>query len=57
MPYLVVCPLSKLQDTATATGAARMLTVINAGTPVTRPVEIAEEHHLFLGRVLDKVRS
>jgi predicted protein tyrosine phosphatase len=49
MPYLVVCPLSKLQDTATATGAGRMLTVINAGTPVTRPVEIAEENHLFLG--------
>jgi len=49
MPYLVVCPLSKLADTALATGARRMLTVINAGTPVTRPAEIGEEHHLFLG--------
>jgi predicted protein tyrosine phosphatase len=49
MPYLVVCPLSKLQDTATATGAKRMLTVINAGTPVTRPAEIDEAQHLFLG--------
>ena len=49
MPYLVVCPLSKLQHTATSTGAKRMLTVINAGTPVERPQEIAEEHHLFLG--------
>lgn len=49
MPYLVVCPLSKIQHTATSTGAKRMLTVINAGTPVERPQEIAEEHHLFLG--------
>jgi len=49
MPYLVVCPLSKLQNTVTATGATRMLTVINAGTTVERPAEIAEAHHLFLG--------
>lgn len=49
MPYLVVCPLSKLRDTATATGARRMLTVINTGTPVDRPQEIDEDQHLFLG--------
>lgn len=49
MPYLVVCPLSLLQDTAAATGAKRVLTVINAGTPVERPAEIDPEHHLFLG--------
>ncbi|TCD14261.1 tyrosine phosphatase family protein [Oricola cellulosilytica] len=49
MPYILVCPLSCIQDAATSSGARRMLTVINAGTPVTRPREIAEEHHLFLG--------
>ncbi|MCI5077391.1 tyrosine phosphatase family protein [Oricola sp.] len=49
MPYLVVCPLSQLHQTALATGAKRMLTVINSGTPVERPAEIAEENHLFLG--------
>lgn len=49
MPYIVVCPLSKIQHTATSTGAKRMLTVINAGTPVERPQEIAEADHLFLG--------
>ena len=49
MPHFVVCPLSQIQDVATSTGATRMLTVINAGTPVTRPREIAEEEHLFLG--------
>ncbi|WP_421852188.1 tyrosine phosphatase family protein [Oricola sp.] len=49
MPYFVVCPLSKLQLAATTTGAKRMLTVINEGTPVTRPREIAKDQHLFLG--------
>jgi predicted protein tyrosine phosphatase len=49
MPYLVVSPLAHIQRVATATGAKRMLTVINAGTPVERPREIAEEDHLFLG--------
>ncbi|GAB4349544.1 MAG: tyrosine phosphatase family protein [Oricola sp.] len=49
MPYLVVCPLSKIGHAAASTGARRMLTVINAGTPVERPREIAEEEHLFLG--------
>lgn len=49
MPYLVVCPLSQLHATVTATGAKRVLTVINAGTPVDRPHAIGAEHHLFLG--------
>jgi predicted protein tyrosine phosphatase len=49
MPYLVVSPLAHIQRVATATGAKRMLTVINAGTPVDRPREIAENDHLFLG--------
>ena len=49
MPYLVVCPLTQIQPTATATGAKRMLTVINAGTPVNRPTEIGKDQRLFLG--------
>jgi predicted protein tyrosine phosphatase len=49
MPYFIVCPLSKIHDTVLSTGARRMLTVINAGTPVERPDEIEEHHHLFLG--------
>jgi predicted protein tyrosine phosphatase len=49
MPYIVVCPLAHIHATAASTGAKRMLTVINAGTPVERPQEIAEEQHLFLG--------
>ncbi|QKV18462.1 tyrosine phosphatase family protein [Oricola thermophila] len=49
MPYLAVCPLAHVQRVATSTGAQRMLTVINTGTKVERPREIAEENHLFLG--------
>lgn len=46
---LYVCPLSRLQETVSATGARHVVTLINAGTPVTRPPEIEESNHLFLG--------
>lgn len=49
MPYLVVSSLARLHDTVRATGARRMLTVINAATPVERPEDILEHNHLYLG--------
>ncbi|MBB4303932.1 putative protein tyrosine phosphatase [Rhodobium orientis] len=44
-----VCPLSRIDETVTRTGAKRLVTLINAGTPVPRPASIAPEDHLFLG--------
>jgi predicted protein tyrosine phosphatase len=49
MPHLIVCPLSQLGETVAAAGASHVLTLINAGTPVTRPPAIAPERHLFIG--------
>ncbi|HSI41572.1 MAG TPA: protein-tyrosine phosphatase family protein [Xanthobacteraceae bacterium] len=46
---ILVCPLSRLQDTVAGSGAQHLLSVINAGTPVTRPAGIAAEHHRFIG--------
>ncbi len=49
MPHLVVSPLSRLHETALAVDAAHVVTLINVGTPVTRPAHIAPERHLFIG--------
>ncbi|ATU92195.1 tyrosine phosphatase family protein [Phyllobacterium zundukense] len=49
MPHIVVSPLSRLAESATRFGARDMITLINIGTSVLRPVEIVEERHLFLG--------
>jgi predicted protein tyrosine phosphatase len=49
MSHIVVSPLSRLAESATRFGARDMITLINIGTPVPRPVEITEERHLFLG--------
>lgn len=46
---LYVCPLSRLHETVRASGARHVVTLINDGTPVERPPEIAPENHLFLG--------
>ncbi|MCC2110589.1 MAG: tyrosine phosphatase family protein [Hyphomicrobiales bacterium] len=46
---IFVCSLSRLHETVEETGARRVVTLINEGTPVPRPPEIAPEHHLFLG--------
>jgi predicted protein tyrosine phosphatase len=43
-----VCPLSKIEETVWGTGAERLITLINAGTPVVRPASILAEHHLRL---------
>lgn len=49
MSSLWVCSLSRLAPTVTASGASHLATLINAGTPVTRPASIAQANHLFLG--------
>jgi predicted protein tyrosine phosphatase len=45
---IIVCPLSRIEETVTMSGARRMVTLINAGTPVTRPATLAEADHLLL---------
>lgn len=44
-----VCPLSRLEETVTRTGAAHVLSVINLGTPVAVPASVARDNHLFVG--------
>lgn len=46
VPKIHVCPLSQIPATVRASGARSMVTLINAGTRVPRPREIAEERHL-----------
>lgn len=46
---LYVSSLSRLKETVERTGATRMVSLINAGTPVERPRSIAADNHLFLG--------
>jgi predicted protein tyrosine phosphatase len=46
---IIVSSLGKLHDTVEAHGARRILTLINAATPVPRPEVVKAEDHLFLG--------
>jgi predicted protein tyrosine phosphatase len=43
-----VCPLSKLEQTVTTTGARHVVTLVNDKTPMSRPAAIAEADHLVL---------
>ena len=43
-----VCPLSKIEETVTLSGARRLVTLLNAGTPVNRPASLRLEDHLIL---------
>lgn len=43
-----VCSLAKVEETVARTGAARLLSLLSAGTEVTRPESIARENHLHL---------
>jgi predicted protein tyrosine phosphatase len=45
---IIVCPLSRIEETVAENGVRRMVTLINAGTPVLRPVSLSEKDHLFL---------
>lgn len=49
MTRLHVCALRRIDEIALASGARSMVTLINVGTPVTRPPSIAAERHLFIG--------
>lgn len=43
-----VCPLSKVEATVTSVGAVRLISLLSAGTAMTRPAAIAEANHLLL---------
>ncbi|MGX5842082.1 tyrosine phosphatase family protein [Mesorhizobium sp. ArgA1] len=43
-----VCSLAKLEDTVARSGAERVLSLLAAGTEVTRPASISRENHLHL---------
>ncbi|WP_296571781.1 tyrosine phosphatase family protein [Phreatobacter sp.] len=44
-----VCSLSRLAATVETSGARHVVTLINEGTAVQRPISVAEDDHLFLG--------
>jgi predicted protein tyrosine phosphatase len=48
IPRIHVCPLSKLPETVRASGAKSLVTLINEGTPVRRPLAIPAEKHLVV---------
>lgn len=43
-----VCSLSRVEETVARTGAQRLLSLLAAGTQMTRPASIAVENHLHL---------
>jgi len=45
---IVVCPLSKVEETVAKAGAVRLLSLLAAGTEMTRPAAILPENHLHL---------
>jgi predicted protein tyrosine phosphatase len=49
MPHIHVCPLSRLDETVAASGASHLVTLVNKGTDMRRPLSIPFERHLFLG--------
>jgi predicted protein tyrosine phosphatase len=48
MPHIQVCSLAKLHRTVADENASHVLTLINQGTPVTRPPSIPVDRHLFI---------
>jgi len=49
MTAIFVCPLSRLSETVSRSGARHILTLINEGTLVTRPKDVAPDNHLRIG--------
>jgi len=45
MPSLHVCPLSRLSETVSATGASHVLTLATVGTNPERPAAITARNH------------
>ena len=48
MTAIYVCPLSRLSETVSRSGARHILTLINEGTPVPRPHGVPADNHLRL---------
>lgn len=49
MTAIYVCPLSRLAETVSASGASHILTLINENTAVVRPSHIDEQNHFRVG--------
>ncbi|KQQ18021.1 protein tyrosine phosphatase [Methylobacterium sp. Leaf123] len=49
MPVIHVCPLSRLPEIVTASGASHLVTLATLGSAVERPAAIRPEHHLRVG--------
>ena len=45
---LHVCALARIGETVEETGARSLITLLNHGTPVTRPAAIRSDRHLFI---------
>lgn len=43
-----VCSLARLEETVARTGARRVVSLVNAGTPMRLPASIRHDDHLFL---------
>ncbi len=48
MSFVMVCPLSEVAASVSASGASRLISLVDDGTPVARPQSIPAENHLFL---------
>ncbi|HYA71726.1 MAG TPA: tyrosine phosphatase family protein, partial [Roseiarcus sp.] len=49
MPCIHVCSLALIGETVDQTGARSLVTLLNPGTRVVRPKQIAPERHLYIG--------
>lgn len=45
---ICVCPLSKVEETVSRVGAVRLISLLSAGTEMTRPAAIRAENHLLM---------
>ncbi len=43
-----VCSLARVETTVAAVGAKRVVSLVNAGTPIRMPAHVTGESHLFL---------
>jgi predicted protein tyrosine phosphatase len=48
VPRIYVCPLSKMPETVRVVGARSLVTLLDYGTPISRPPGIAAESHLVV---------
>ncbi len=48
MGRILVCSLAKVPETVRESGARSLVTLLDQGTNVSRPVEIAADRHLFV---------